>query len=70
MTLLASASITVVERHRIVRDRTFHVTRPTLSLIHDIIQSLMDEKMTGKVTINVSQGSLTNVQCEESSKIS
>lgn len=70
MTVIASTQITVVEHHRIVRDRTFHVTRPTLSLIHEVIQSLMDEKMTGKVTINVSQGALTNVQCEESSKIS
>lgn len=59
-----------VERHHIIRERTFIVTRPTIAVIADIVENLRNEHMTGQVVINMSQGAIQNVQVEERTRIS
>ena len=63
-------SLTVVsERHSISRERFFLCQKPSRDILLELLDALRDEHLTGKVTINLSQGSIQNVQVEERQKI-
>lgn len=64
-----TVAIQRIERHHIIRERTFTITRPTVAVIAEIVDNLRDEHMTGQVVINLSQGAIQNVQVEERTRI-
>jgi hypothetical protein len=67
----AASSITtaLVDQQHVVRERLFIINRPTPRLTLEILESIISEHATGKLTINVSQGGITNVKFEERSQI-
>lgn len=65
-----NTSIQRTEHHHLIRERTFTVSRPSVETIAGIIDNLCGEHMTGQVLINMSQGTIANVQVKESTRIS
>lgn len=65
--IAASASVSVQsESHLIVRHRTLTLDRQVATVLKRLLGI---ERETGKVTLNLSQGAITNIQLEESARI-
>lgn len=69
MTISITDLQSTAESHTLIRERTFFVTRPTLHTIAEILSSLLAEHATGKISINLSGGTLQNINFEERTKI-
>lgn len=65
----ASPSLVLIDQQHVIRERVFMVSRPSLDIATDIVRTLLSEKLTGKVTLNLSQGSIQNIKVEERSAI-
>jgi hypothetical protein len=60
----------LVECHTVILQRSFTISGGiTDAIILAIVKELSSEQATGKVTINLSQGSVGSIQFEESAKI-
>lgn len=68
-TTTAAPSLVLIDQQHVIRERVFMVSRPSLDVATEIVRSLLSEKMTGKVTLNLSQGSIQNIKVEERSQI-
>lgn len=65
-----SSSTAVAEEHFINRQRTFVATgRTTIAVVAEIIRALSSERATGKVTVNLSQGSICSIHFEERARL-
>jgi hypothetical protein len=61
---------TITERHTVILQRAFAVSGGiTDPIILAVLRELREEKATGKVTINLSEGYIGSIQFEESAKI-
>lgn len=62
-------SAALIDQQHVIRERLFVVRRPSLEIMLDIVRALCAEHATGKVTLNLSQGTLQNIKFEERSQI-
>lgn len=58
-----------VDQQHVVRERLFVVSRPSLKTAIEILSSILEERATGKISINLSQGGIVNIKFEERSQI-
>jgi hypothetical protein len=66
-----STSTLVIEQHHVVRQRAFAVSgHITSEIVIRVLDALRGEHATGKVSINLSQGSVNSIQFEERAKLS
>ena len=69
-TLSSPVSILLRESHAVLRERVFTIDRQSvLSDLDSILALLRAERATGKLIINLSQGSVGTIQFEESRRI-
>jgi len=66
----SSPTLANTEQHRLVRRRVFTVSHPTYTVISEVLTAIHAEHATGKLTINISQGTPNTIQFEEEQRVS